>query len=390
MSGDDSHGCGDIRAAMVAHAHYLRRQCTYVGQCSLVLFCISRGVRLHLWEGGTRTDLVSLYAPWAAEHCPEEKTLWADVIAVHLSHGELHYICDTVPLGRVNHFVVGEPLVPVSGDASGSHGSGEAASWCDAFYQRLGLRVRETIADGDCALDALCIVSVADRTLASRNAIRAELSNLLLNSLGNSLMENTFAMCQEHAVESPGAHAPAVVGSHLAGAADGTVARSDETSEALAWACGIKNASSAMVGRVRSALPEWCLAGVVQRYMARPSAAGADGAIVSTVVEVGRGKPGRVRRQYNGSRVKTRNTDAASFVEFSRAAGVNPSKAWPYGHVQRFLADTPGVKPMTLERMMALRRYYRRAVNAYLAHASADSAMVYPARQQAAHVGGER
>ena len=110
--------------------------------------------------------------------------------------------------------------------------------------------------------------------------------------------------------------------------------------------------------------------------MARPSAAGADGAIVSTVVEVGRGKPGRVRRQYNGSRVKTRNTDAASFVEFSRAAGVNPSKAWPYGHFQRFLADTPGVKPMTLERMMALRRYYRRAVNAYLAHASADSAMV--------------
>ena len=31
---------------------------------------------------------------------------------------------------------------------------------------------------------------------------------------------------------------------------------------------------------------------------------------------------------------------------------------------------------MTLERMLALRRYYRRAVNAYLAHASADSAMV--------------
>ena len=118
MSGDDSHGCGDIRAAMVAHAHYLRRQCTYVGQFALVLFCISRGVRLHLWEGGTRTDLVSLYAPWAAEHCPEEKTLWADVIAVHLPHGELHYICDTVPLGRVNHFVVGEPFVLVSAHIS--------------------------------------------------------------------------------------------------------------------------------------------------------------------------------------------------------------------------------------------------------------------------------
>ena len=115
MSGDGSHGCGDIRAAMVAHAHYLHRQGTYVGQFALVLFCISRGVRLHLWEGGTRTDLVSLYAPWAAEHCPEEKTLCADVIVVHLSDGELHYICDTVPLGRVNHFVVGEPLVPVSG-----------------------------------------------------------------------------------------------------------------------------------------------------------------------------------------------------------------------------------------------------------------------------------
>ena len=113
---------------------------------------------MHLWDGSNRTDLVSLYAPWAEEHCPEEKTLSRVVIAVHFCHGELHYICDTVPLGRVNHFVVGEPLVLVSGDASGSHGSGEAASWCDAFYQRLGLRVRETIADGDCALDALCIV----------------------------------------------------------------------------------------------------------------------------------------------------------------------------------------------------------------------------------------
>ena len=129
-------GCGDIRAAMEAHAHYLRCQRTFVGQFALVLFCISRGVRLHLWEGRNRTDLVSLYAPWAAEHCPEEKTLAADVIAVVLSDGELHYICDTVPLSRVNHFVLGEPLVPVSGDASGSHGSGEAASWCDVFYQR--------------------------------------------------------------------------------------------------------------------------------------------------------------------------------------------------------------------------------------------------------------
>ena len=109
----------------------------------------------------------------------------------------------------------------------------------------------------------------------------------------------------------------------------------------------------------------------MQRYMDRPSAAGADGAIVSTVVEAG-----RIRRQYSGSLVKRRNTDAASFVEFSRAARVSPFKAWPYGHFQRFLHATPGVKPMTLERMMALRRYYRRAVNAYLAHASADSAMV--------------
>ena len=135
---------------------------------------MSRGVRLHLWEGGTRTDLVSLYAPWAAEHCPEEKTLWADVIAAHLSHGELHYICDTVPLGRVNHFVVGEPLVLVSGDASGSHGSGEAASWCDAFYLSLGRRVRETVADCDCVIDSRFVLSGADDTPDARAALTAE------------------------------------------------------------------------------------------------------------------------------------------------------------------------------------------------------------------------
>ena len=83
---------------------------------------------------------------------------------------------ENVPLSKANHFVVGEPV--------GSHGSGEAASWCDAFYLSLGRRVRETIADGDCALDALCIVSGADRTLPSRNALRVELSNVLLGRLG--------------------------------------------------------------------------------------------------------------------------------------------------------------------------------------------------------------
>ena len=111
---------------------------------------------------------------------------------------------ENVPLSKANHFVVGEPV--------GSHGSGEAASWCDAFYLSLGRRVRETIADGDCALDALCIVSGADRTLPSRNALRVELSNVLLGRLGDPQMEETFKLCREMEARRSGAHAPAVAG----------------------------------------------------------------------------------------------------------------------------------------------------------------------------------
>ena len=144
----------------------------------------------------------------------------------------------------------------------GSHGSGEAASWCDAFYLSLGRRVRETIADGDCALDALCIVSGADRTLPSRNALRVELSNVLLGRLGDPQMEETFKLCGEMEARRSGAHAPAVAGGPPpAGAAGGAGAGNDETSKALAWVCGLKNASSAMVSRVRVGLPEWCLEG---------------------------------------------------------------------------------------------------------------------------------
>ena len=157
-----------------------------------------------------------------------------------------------------------------------------------------------------------------------------------------------------------------------AGAAGDAGAGNDETSKALAWVCGLKNASSAMVSRVRVGLPEWCLEGVVQRY----KAAAAERESASTVVEIMRGKPPPVRRQYGSSLVKTRNRDAAAFGEFSRRVGVDPAKAWPHGHFQRFLADAPGVKPSSGERMVALRRYFRRAVQSYAAQGSSDSALV--------------
>ena len=51
---------------MIAHAHDILTPMTWVGQFVFVLFCISRCVRLHLWEGANRIDLVSVYAPWAA------------------------------------------------------------------------------------------------------------------------------------------------------------------------------------------------------------------------------------------------------------------------------------------------------------------------------------
>ena len=165
---------------------------------------------------------------------------------------------------------------------------------------------------------------------------------------------------------------PRLRGAPHAGAAGDAGAGNDETSKALAWVCGLKNASSAMVSRVRVGLPEWCLEGVVQRY----KAAGAERESASTVVEIVRGKPPPARRQYGSSLVKTRNRDAAAFGEFSRRVGVDPAKAWPHGHFRRFLADAPGVKPSSGERMVALRRYFRRAVQSYAAQGSSDSALL--------------
>ena len=80
---------------------------------------------------------------------------------------------------------------------------------------------------------------------------------------------------------------PRLRGAPPAGAAGDAGAGNDETSKALAWVCGLKNASSAMVSRVRVGLPEWCLEGVVQRY----KAAAAERESASTVVEIMRGKP---------------------------------------------------------------------------------------------------
>ena len=93
-------------------------------------------------------------------------------------------------------------------------------------------------------------------------------------------------------------------------------------------------------------------------------------------MEISKGRPHRVRRQYDTSLVKRRNKDAAAFVQYSRDTGVDSAKAWPYGHFQRFLAQLPDMKPFSLERMAALRRYYKRVVKSYFAQSSPDSALV--------------
>ena len=52
----------------------------------------------------------------------------------------------------------------------------DAQDWFFAFYLSLARQVLTTIADGDCGLDAMCLMLEGPQTLAKRERIRYECS----------------------------------------------------------------------------------------------------------------------------------------------------------------------------------------------------------------------
>ena len=59
-----------VLGALLKLARDIRQPRHYIGYSAFMCFCLSRGCRAYIWEGGDRIDLLHSYAPWAIDRCP--------------------------------------------------------------------------------------------------------------------------------------------------------------------------------------------------------------------------------------------------------------------------------------------------------------------------------
>ena len=71
----------------------------------------------------------------------------------------------------------------------------------EGFYSRLGIAVLDTIPDGDCAIDTMCIMLGLPRTQEQRNAIREELYEYIVERAQERRLHDVLVACCETSVE---------------------------------------------------------------------------------------------------------------------------------------------------------------------------------------------
>ena len=367
--------------AMIAFARAIARPSRYAGQFAFLLFGIMKHLRMYMWEGEARVDLIAVYAPWAATQCPASARAGADAIAAQARHdeGANQLVCrpidDQTPLETVNHFVGGLPHIR-------GRGAGED-NGIEAFYHRLGVVVVKTVADGDCAIDVMCLAGGMQRAVANRQRLRLELASFLIDHVADARFQEAFCLCGElpEGDGDEGTHGGWSVGSGpqqgthgggdgvsgpqgpLPGTRDGEedAPFSEQTLAAVARSCRLVNPARDMLVRICRALPQWCLAEQVAQYRRRPA-----GRTPEQGIRGGGAAPARSRVSARNTtpRLSVRRKDAEVFIAFSKRLGVDLAKRWPCGHFPRFLLHHLPNKKANRN----LYQYYQRVVRTYMKH----------------------
>ena len=266
----------------------------YVGIAAFVVFALKYRVRVHAWFDLLIKDLVALFAPWATSFVTDRPLF--DAISCKISeenglevHGhELHVM---------NHWVGSvddgkRDLVSVDFDASLGEGATEVEETFLATYLSVFQNVVRTIADGDCALDVMCLMLGKPRTLASRQEIRLECCTFARRHVANrafiSMLNQTGEMAVHlglYELESAGAclmtspvEAPVVATNHGDGVCvvfepdpslltdrDFTV----EELSAMTWKCRMQKSPPELIAQLLQRVPEECILQLVEAFRTR-------------------------------------------------------------------------------------------------------------------------
>ena len=364
---------GSNFAKVLQLARHIRVQQHWVGQSAFVCFALVTGLRVHLWQGENRINVLEVYAPWALPHCTKEAVADA-VVCTYLQDeetGELMCcgVSDDMPLDRCNHYVAAIP----TGNAIGEEG----ATDFESFYLSRGMCIMGTVADGDCGIDAMCVMAGFNQTAAVRQNLRTELSDFIFAHSETMWLQSALGCCQELEEDVPiegpsstlpigGQVAPTVVGKsadaskNLPAVAEENTDEAEEPApidpevlEAIKWATGL--ASEDMVQSCYTSLPKWCIADAIERFKNRPA----------DPVQQPKPKAKVTRRRYCLGLLSTRMEAAKDYADFGQSMGLDTKKPLPWGTFAKYLRARPELSKLCSKNKTELdrrRRYFGRAL----------------------------
>ena len=185
-----------VKAKLLALSREIGKPRAYVGYSAFLLMGLLKKRQPSIWEGAACIDVLEVFAPWAKETCTT--ILYTTGIACCLvSAGasvEFVPVSEEHPLTRTGHFVGGCPLsLPESAVADEE----QHLRVFEAYYAARGIAIMNTICDGDCGLDCMNMMLGLPSTVASRNALRTEISDYLMARINERWMQEIMVALQE-------------------------------------------------------------------------------------------------------------------------------------------------------------------------------------------------
>ena len=322
-----------VEARLLELARQIREPRAYVGYAAFILMGLVKKCRPCVFEGAAHLDLLKIFAPWALSESTTELAVSAVPCALKASANglaELMPICEEYPLSNTSHFV-GACTIEESGVAA------EALQF-ETFYASMGICILATVLDGDCAFHVMTMMLGIDTGFESRRDLRIELSNYLLDRIGEPWMHDIMACCQEveladvHALRASAAGesvkpitAPAVAAPIAAPIAVAEV--DEETLAAMRWASQLD--ADVHVLALTEALPKSIVDEQVMLYRQRQQ----------PIVASQDAQPPPKIRVGTRPRYETRMNVAQRFHDHLRKEGLDNVHRLPSGEVRRFMDE---------------------------------------------------
>lgn len=238
----------------------------YIGYSAFILMGLRYHARPMVWEGESLINLIHVFAPWAYDDCTKECPFDAVCCAVvhepDSTNVKFMPVSESHPLHVCRHYI-SATRIPCAAI------TGHSTNVMENMYQGLGVYLQGTVMDGDCGIDVMTQMLAMPETLASRQRIRQDLSEYLMERADTRWMQELMVACQELSIEDLTVPLETAVPPLAAAAAvaDGPelqlIPLDDETRAALRWATNIRDTPS-LLHLVQSLPPEIVKEQVIQ------------------------------------------------------------------------------------------------------------------------------